>query len=75
MATITLDIPNTHAVELREQLLCAARDMSRLLSICTNKDHGNEDLLSPQFICEINSEIGDLTEMAIYIRDTDEVVS
>lgn len=75
MATITLDIPNTHSAELREQLLCTVKDMSSLLSMCTNKDYGNENLLSSQFITELTSEIGALAEMAIYIRDTDEVVS
>ncbi|MEW8253858.1 MAG: hypothetical protein AB2747_05870 [Candidatus Thiodiazotropha taylori] len=75
MATITLDIPNTDAADLREQLLCTVKDMSDLVAMSTNKDYGNENLLSSQFFSSLAQEIGALAEMANYIRDTDEVVS
>ncbi|ODB82741.1 hypothetical protein A3193_18505 [Candidatus Thiodiazotropha endoloripes] len=73
MATAT--IIKTSPADLREQLLFAIKDMSALLSMSTNVDYGNEKLLAPQFVSSLAQEIGELAEIAINIKETDEVES
>ncbi|MBT3017233.1 MAG: hypothetical protein KME63_15950 [Candidatus Thiodiazotropha sp. (ex Clathrolucina costata)] len=64
-------INNTTPMDIQETLSFAIEDMSAMLSLCTSKDHGNEKLLTPEFISSIANDIGLLTKLARNIKDDD----
>ncbi|MEW7987010.1 MAG: hypothetical protein AB2799_14570 [Candidatus Thiodiazotropha sp.] len=65
---MTCTINNTDPTDLRETLLFAVKDMSRLLSVSKSADCGNEKLL-PEFISSVANDISLLAEVIINIKD------
>ncbi|MEW8053393.1 MAG: hypothetical protein AB2792_03900 [Candidatus Thiodiazotropha sp.] len=65
---MTCTINNTDPTDLRETLLFAVKDMSRLLSVSKSVDFDNEKLL-PEFISSVANDISLLVEVIINIKD------
>ncbi|WP_369158843.1 hypothetical protein [Candidatus Thiodiazotropha sp. LNASS1] len=65
---MTCTINNTDPMDLRETLLFAVKDMSRLLSVSKIVDCENEKLL-PEFISSVANDISLLVEVIINIKD------
>lgn len=65
---MTCTINNTDPMELRETLLFAVKDMSRLLAVSKSVDCDNEKLL-PEFISSVANDISLLAEVIININD------
>ncbi|MEW8291901.1 MAG: hypothetical protein AB2672_15380 [Candidatus Thiodiazotropha endolucinida] len=65
---MTCTINNTDPMELRETLLFAVKDMSRLLAVSKSADCDNEKLLPEIIICVAN-DISFLAKVIINIKD------
>ncbi|MEW8285182.1 MAG: hypothetical protein AB2697_04305 [Candidatus Thiodiazotropha endolucinida] len=65
---MTCTIYDTDSTDLRETLLFAVKDMSRLLAVSKSADFDNEKLL-PEFISCVANDISLLAEVIINIKD------